>query len=79
VARYCGAGVAVRHIQLSNDFNAWRSWSRHKNRKQNLEHNRPCKLVPYRATVAMYHNRVRVEIGVSRNTQRFSVSVREYK
>jgi hypothetical protein len=31
----------VRHIQLSNNFNAWRYWSRHENRKQNLEHNRP--------------------------------------
>ena len=30
------------HIQLSNDFYAWRGWSRHENWKQNLEHNRPC-------------------------------------
>jgi hypothetical protein len=30
--------VPVRHIQLGNDFNAWRSWCRHENRKQNLEH-----------------------------------------
>jgi hypothetical protein len=28
----------VRHIQLSNDFAAWPSRSRH----ENLEHNRPC-------------------------------------
>jgi hypothetical protein len=33
-----GTAVPVRHIQLSNDFNAWRSWSGHENRKQNLEH-----------------------------------------
>jgi len=32
-----GLGCLVRHIQLSNDFNAWCSCSRHEDRKRNLE------------------------------------------
>jgi hypothetical protein len=35
-----GTGLA-RHIQLSNDLDAWRCWSRHENRIQNREHNKP--------------------------------------
>jgi hypothetical protein len=33
----------VPYIPLSNlnNFDAWHSWSRHGNREQNLEHNRP--------------------------------------
>jgi hypothetical protein len=38
----------VRHIQLSNDFNAWRSWSRHENRNKILNITDPAPTVAFK-------------------------------